>query len=160
MRFINLQPDGSPVPAWQCPARVGRSRGHRRNNLPQDSELRPMQPEAPALPTLDVRLPPTPLFSPPQFQHAPSPPQQSCQVAPLFRSLRNWRGPLSSLLTQQMPLTCLGLTQETWPRPFTHGPPGVRSRCSRAESPPGLTFQLWMPSLGRSLDSVHLCPHL
>ena len=160
MRFINLQPDGSPVPAWQCPAWVGRSRGHRRNNLPQDSELRPMHPEAPALPTLDARLPPTPLFSPPQFQHAPSPPQQKLPGGSSVQEPAELEGPLSSLLTQQMPLTCLGLTQETWPRPFTHWPPGVGSRCSRAESPPGLTFQLWMPSLGRSLDSVHLCPRL
>lgn len=64
------------MPAWQCPAWVGRSRGHRRNNLPQDSELRPVHPEAPALPNLGARLPPAPLFSLPQFQHTPSPPQQ------------------------------------------------------------------------------------
>ena len=136
MRFINLQPDGSLMPAWQCPAWVGRSSGHRTNNLPQDSELRPVHPEAPALPNLGARLPPAALFSLPQFQHAPSHPSRGCQVAPLFRSLRNWRGPLSSLLTQHMPLTCLGLTQETWPRPFTHWPPGGRVQMLQGRIPP------------------------
>ena len=136
MRFINLQPDGSLMPAWQCPALVGRSSGHRMNNLPQDSELRPVHPEAPALPNSGVRLPPAALFSLPQFQHAPSPPQQRLPGGSSVQEPEELEGPpLSSLLTQHMPLTCLGLTQKTWPRPFTHWPPGSRVQMLQGRIP-------------------------
>lgn len=152
MRFINLQPDGSFMPAWQCPAWVGRSRGHRRNTLPQDSELRPVHPEAPALPNLGARLPPAPLFSLPQLQHAPSPHQQRLPCGGSIQEPAELRDDLSSLFTQQMPLTCLCLTQGTWPRPFTHWPPGGRVQMLRDRIPTWAPFQLWMASLGRSLD--------